>query len=525
MQTAKQRIKQLLLLMAFFSFGISFTSCEKDLYEEGIQNSSRNVTVTHVSLSSLDKTTSSKINEKITALKSLKNETNDQGKFQYNDVLGVYIDTENGKLVNNNGKLYYTFPMFRKSEENLENIIFTPMDSGEMETYFAKYNVKPDEFIDLTIAEIQNLNPVFQKIDATTLQICTTLNFTVTTYGTCTYPGGIHTDGNGNPTGLHCDAESVTFNFTSCHEAGGDGSDGTGANNNPASSDGFGGGTGGGGLSTSPTGLSPEDLAIMEFIIQLSDDQNQCLNSLPAGDRKTLLDLVYTNTELDENCIGNPVTEAQQFDYLENVLDDICGSGNDPLPTDTVLFDNVSGEILDINEYLKCFNLNQNAIFVLYIDQPVANTNATHNDIEPGHTFISILQNNVRRIIGFYPSVSVTPGIDNTANGMLVDNSNHEFDVSISYAINSTQLTNVINYIKNHANTQYNLNTYNCTDFGMGVTAASGLALPSAYGSWGLGSGDNPGQLGQNIRNLPVPCQRIKNTTGGFALSNIGSCN
>ena len=518
-KTTKQRIKQLLLLMTTcFFFGISLTSCEKDLYEEGIQNSSRNISVKDVSLSSLDKTTSSKINEKIAALKSLKNKTNDQGKFEYNSTLDVYIDTENGKLVNNDGKLYYTFPMFRKSEENLENIIFAPLDSGEMETYFAKYNVKPDEFIDLTITEIQNLNPVFQKLDAGTLEICTTLNFTVTTYSGCTAT---------HPNNETCGGESVTFAFTTCYHLGGDGSDGNGTNTSPASYNGLVGGAGGSDFSTTPVGPSPEDMAIKEFVMQLSDDQNECLNGLPEDERKAVLDLLNPNPELDENCTGNTVTEEQQFDYLENVIDDICGSANnDPLPADTVLFENVSGKILDINEYLECFQLNQNAVFVLYVDQPIANNNATNNGTDPGHTFISIIQNNVRRVLGFYPNTGVYPGVTNTAVGVLVNNSNHEFDVSISYVINSTQLTNVINYIKNHANTQYNLNTYNCTDFGMGVTAASGLALPSAYGTWlGGGAGDNPGQLGQNIRNLPVCGGRLKNTTGGISPSNIGNCN
>lgn len=65
MQTAKQRIKQSsLLIILCFSLGISFTSCEKDLYEDGIKNSSRNISVKDVSLSNLDKTTLSKINEK-----------------------------------------------------------------------------------------------------------------------------------------------------------------------------------------------------------------------------------------------------------------------------------------------------------------------------------------------------------------------------------------------------------------------------------------------------------------------------
>lgn len=460
MQTTKQRIKQFsFLIILSFSLGISLTSCEKDLYEDGIKNSSRNISVKDVSLSNLDKTTSSKINEKITAIKSLKNETNNQSKFQYNDALGVFIDTENGKLVNNNGKLYYTFPMFRKGEEKLENVIFTPLASGEMETYFAKYNIKQEDFKNLTVSEISNLNPIFQKIDYGLVEVCTELTLVITTYPNCPYPNGIHTDANGNATGIHCDGETATFVFTFCNGGGGGGSDGstgggiTGNNTGGTHT----GGANTGGIATTPVDFSPEDIEITEFIKQLSIEQNNCLNGLnglPEDVKKSILDLLNPNIALAEDCDGNPITQEQQFDYLENVLDDICeSSNNNPLPTDTVLFDNVSGgEIFDINEYLKCFDLNQSAIFVLYVDQPIANSNATHNTtlngVDPGHTFISILQNNVRRIIGFYPSVPVIPGVNNITDGVLVDNSNHEFDVSISYGINSTQLTNVINYIK-----------------------------------------------------------------------------
>lgn len=57
----------------------------------------------------------------------------------------------------------------------------------------------------------------------------------------------------------------------------------------------------------------------------------------------------------------------------------------------------------------------------------------------------------------------------------------------------------------------------------------AGISLPSAYGKWGFpgvgeGAGDNPGQLGENIRNIPTPTGAVKTTATGVGLSNTGTC-
>lgn len=94
----------------------------------------------------------------------------------------------------------------------------------------------------------------------------------------------------------------------------------------------------------------------------------------------------------------------------------------------------------------------------------------------------------------------------------------------VSINISSSKLQSVVSYIKNYPTT-YNLNSYNCTDFGMSVSKLAGLSIPSAHGSWPGGSGDNPGQLGQNIRHIPLPATATRITTTGTAASNMGTCN
>ena len=120
MKNRHKKIKILFLLL----FAV-FYSCEKDLYDEAFKKEDKNITVKHISFKDLNSNVKSKISSKINEVKKINKLNNSTGKFEYNAELDMYIDTDFGTLVNNDGKLYYTFPMYRESEENLENIIFT----------------------------------------------------------------------------------------------------------------------------------------------------------------------------------------------------------------------------------------------------------------------------------------------------------------------------------------------------------------------------------------------------------------
>jgi len=117
-----------------------------------------------------------------------------------------------------------------------------------------------------------------------------------------------------------------------------------------------------------------------------------------------------------------------------------------------------------------------------------------------GHSFISIQQGNHIAVIGFYlESNKITP-INTSGSGTYGNDSNHNYNVSITKNINSNQLQNILNYIYNNQDTTYNLNTYNCTNFAIDIGNLAGLNLPDSYGSWLGGGGSNPGVLGQYIR-------------------------
>ncbi len=140
-----------------------------------------------------------------------------------------------------------------------------------------------------------------------------------------------------------------------------------------------------------------------------------------------------------------------------------------------------------------------------------------------GHTFVAIQQGGVTRVFGFYPGSGVNP-MNPSASSVLVDDSGHAYHVSIEITVNASQLTNVINTAIGYTGT-YNLNSYNCTDFGIGIAAAAGVTLPDTYGSWPGGGGSNPGNLGQDLRSLTPLQSTSVNTTGGTAPSNSGTCN
>jgi len=197
---------------------------------------------------------------------------------------------------------------------------------------------------------------------------------------------------------------------------------------------------------------------------------------------------------------------------------------------ETMLFTNVSDPaIADINDYLKCFNVTQGATLTLHVDQPRANSDdtwrATWSGVDVGHTFISISQNGITRILGYYPTPNtINPANNISAPAVIRNNENHEYDVSASMTITGSELSTVINTITTYDST-YNLNTNNCTDFGITICNSVGMGLADTPGTWPFGgNGSNPGNLGQDVRSMNNSNVTV-NGTSGDAPPNSGSCN
>ncbi|WP_343306726.1 hypothetical protein AAHN97_06400 [Chitinophaga niabensis] len=179
---------------------------------------------------------------------------------------------------------------------------------------------------------------------------------------------------------------------------------------------------------------------------------------------------------------------------------------------------------VDINDYLKCFRRNLGAKITIYSDQPVPNTRnvitTTNGIADVGHAFVSIEQtvNGVitRRTFGYYPSEDAK--MFNYSNPhAFADDSYKHYDVKIEKNVGAQVFADILDMCYN-ATANYDLYRYNCTDFAIDIGRAAGLNIP--YTKNQLFPGRNPGDLGQDMRNIPGA-----DGTPGSALSNTGNCN
>jgi len=201
-------------------------------------------------------------------------------------------------------------------------------------------------------------------------------------------------------------------------------------------------------------------------------------------------------------------------------------NGVDTWTTETILFANPGQEITDIDKHLDCFNISQGATLTIYVDQPVENSSDTWSGSasspDVGHTFISISQNGITRTLGFYPDGGIKPKISNDANGILVDDSEHPYDVSASRNISAGQLTSLLTSIESYG-IDYNLEHNNCSDFGLFMVNQRGFNLSDSSGNWPGGSGTNLGNLGQDLRSDTTSGTTISKA-GGSSPKNSGTC-
>lgn len=177
----------------------------------------------------------------------------------------------------------------------------------------------------------------------------------------------------------------------------------------------------------------------------------------------------------------------------------------------------------NIQQYLKCFTGNQGATFTVYAEQPRPGRADTWAGFPPrvGHTFISISQNGITRVFGFYPSSSVA--LVDDAVGVIGDDSRHPYSVKVTTTISPAQLANLLTYINSNSGATYSLSEYNCTNFGIGASGATGLMLPNTYGDWGMSGGSTPGTLGQDMRTMPLPAGTTR-ALSGTAPANACGC-
>ena len=197
-------------------------------------------------------------------------------------------------------------------------------------------------------------------------------------------------------------------------------------------------------------------------------------------------------------------------------------------------------KIANIKDYLRCFDNNPSDDhtyeLMVCVAQPEPGTRkpwgigerGSGNPVDVGHAFLVAKETTpnktVVRNIGFYPISMVWP-YSPSAQGMLNNDSYHDFNIALSITTTSHQFTQVLSYLLkgNDKGYQYNLNNNNCTDFILNALLEGNIILPRTIGTWHHGKGLNPGDLGEDIRKLPLS-PNMKRITSYCSHPNQGSC-
>jgi hypothetical protein len=199
---------------------------------------------------------------------------------------------------------------------------------------------------------------------------------------------------------------------------------------------------------------------------------------------------------------------------------------------------------LDLTEYLRCFTNDATSTYkiTVAVDQPIPGTrtkyttgnsgssSSSKGDIDAGHTFLILEQTysngiKVIRSLGLYPASSVHP-LSPNSSGVFTNDEFHNFDVSLTTTVSNTSFLQFIDILKNSQSEHYNLNNNNCSSFCTKKLSEIGITLPETSGSWflGIGGGVNPGDLGEDIRQIQLLPNQTRNVSGGNSPLNQVSC-
>lgn len=199
--------------------------------------------------------------------------------------------------------------------------------------------------------------------------------------------------------------------------------------------------------------------------------------------------------------------------------------------------------IANIADYFKCFTSgggsDHNYSVTLCVQQPIPGDRAAYkwvdggpigsgeegNIVNVGHTFLIFSEyyggTTITRNVGFYPSSGVKPG-NSASQGQLNDDETHSYNISVTFSVTSLEFFNMLNFVSlgNNPGFYYNLNSENCTTFAIQTLAKGDIVLPLTIGTWPGGMGCNPGDLGEDIRQMS---HVIKSTVQNFH-PNKGTC-
>jgi hypothetical protein len=220
------------------------------------------------------------------------------------------------------------------------------------------------------------------------------------------------------------------------------------------------------------------------------------------------------------------------------------GGGSAGSPANNFILLNGNNIIANIKAYNDCFtNIggNNNSFQVsICVAQPspgsrtpwnfsnMYSSSSSGNPVSVGHSFLIMKQSTpngtVTRNVGFYPKTRVTPASPSD-QGQLNDDELYPYNISLTLNVNNGQFFNILNFINqgNNPGFQYNMNSNNCASFVLRALMAGGIYLPSTTGNWAFGSGNDPGDLGEDIRAMTLSSNMSRNLNASYH-PNQGSC-
>ncbi|MEC4004945.1 hypothetical protein OX283_009780 [Flavobacterium sp. SUN052] len=129
-------------------------SCEKEPYDDGLKTN-KNIVFNDVSLNDKIARNDFKLKSALNKLKDKRKELS--SKIVYDSIYDFYFDDENGKYININGKISYTFPVYRDSIINkVENVVFYINEDNEYNIALFKYNLTKKDLLSLSEEEIKH---------------------------------------------------------------------------------------------------------------------------------------------------------------------------------------------------------------------------------------------------------------------------------------------------------------------------------------------------------------------------------
>ena len=134
-----------------------------------------------------------------------------------------------------------------------------------------------------------------------------------------------------------------------------------------------------------------------------------------------------------------------------------------------------------------------------------------------GHTFISLSHstggNTNTLVFGLYPLDGANP-LSPETDRAIVDDGGHDYNVSYSFDLTCSDFNMILQEAIQIQGSNYNLNSNNCTDFGINLGNSIDLSIPDSQGTWGVGGGSNPGDLGEDLRTYNQHSGTISATPG-----------